>query len=162
MFRLRAGITPSENVVRARLPTVATGHLAADAAPVHGADVAASGQDQDDALFGGVWATDSDSDDSDSGDRGRAGSSSTQTHLGAESGVNEAEAAGRAAMARSRDVDDAGVPRPLSSGLVTLSGEAGSKWESLVHLNAIKVRFAVLQDSGKHQCAAGLTSSTAG
>lgn len=36
--------------------------------------------------------------------------------------------------------DDTGVPEPLQHGLLTLSGDPMSKWDSLVHLDAIKAR----------------------
>ena len=84
----------------------------------------------------------------------------------------EAEDTGRALAARCDRLDATGVPEPLASGVVTMSGEPASKWEALVHLEAIKVsRFASLraelnlrvevQLRSVVQCACRLSSRTA-
>jgi hypothetical protein len=51
----------------------------------------------------------------------------------------DAEVQARGEKEPYREVDLAGVPQPLAQGLLTLSWEGAAKWESLVHLDAIKV-----------------------
>jgi U3 small nucleolar RNA-associated protein 21 len=124
-----AGVTPSTDVVDVRLPSVATGHLAADATSSHGADVA----NLDDFS---VWGLGSSIDERFESSSDGGTDSDTMTLVAV--GERDAEEVGmQAAYAR---IDGAGMPQPLEKGLVTLSGEAASKWESLVHLDAIKVR----------------------
>ena len=104
---------------------MATGHQSVDAAYALGADVDASALSDSDA----VWVDSSSEED--------AGAESI-TRMAADDSA--AEALGHEMAARHAVVDGSGVPKPLDAGMLTLSGEASSKWESLVHLEAIKVR----------------------
>lgn len=63
---------------------------------------------------------------------------SEQTHTSAAERV--AEVAGAAQPYA--DVDAISAPVSLDGPLLTLSGQPASKWESLVHLDAIKARLA--------------------
>lgn len=49
--------------------------------------------------------------------------------------------------------DQTGVPKPLQNGLLTLSGDPMSKWDSLVHLDAIKARNKPAQPAKKPESA---------
>lgn len=77
------------------------------------------------------WDSDDDTFEDSSGDE----AASAGTRVAADDEAAEAE--GQAAEYEARDA--CGVPTPLQEGLLTLSGDPMSKWDSLVHLDAIKV-----------------------
>ena len=138
--RPAGGVTPSEAVVEVRLPSVSTGHAAAGAGDEHGVE-AVDASARIDWGWGGRIETGACFESSE--DEGvSSGMEDSDAEASAATQVMQldAEAAGR--EERYRHADATGAPAPLGTGLLTLSGEAASKWESLVHLDAIKVRAA--------------------
>ena len=63
----------------------------------------------------------------------------------------DAEEAGKQQRYASKDAR--GVPQPLQDGLLTLSGDPMSKWDSLVHLDAIRARNKPVQPVKKPESA---------
>lgn len=88
--------------------------------------------DEDGRLAG---TRDWDSDDDTFEDSSDDEAASAGTRVGADDDAAEAE--GQAAEYDQRN--ECGVPTPLQAGLLTLSGDPMRKWDSLVHLDAIKV-----------------------
>lgn len=122
ILRHSAGhIVPSEKLVKVRLPTIAAEQEAdSDVEADEGVRELGSG------LHG----------ESEAGSK----SASAQEHPDAEAlAVVDAGVQERSVMKRYKEMNSAGAPLPLAQGLLTLSGEATTKWESLVHLDAIKV-----------------------
>jgi hypothetical protein len=116
-----AGIQPSREVIKLRAPHVSTGHLSAHASFDDGAEaVGYSAFDSDEEIQ-------SDSDEEECSDQTHV----VSDHVGAEDQGKHQNYSVK---------DECGLPQPLQSGLLTLSGEPSSRWESLVHLEAIKVR----------------------
>lgn len=121
-----AGIQPSSEIVHVRPASVASGR------PFVG------NTDVDGRLAGTRdWDSDADSFEGSSDDD----AASVGTYVAADD--EEAEAEGQQAAYDQRD--GCNVPVPLQAGMVTLSGDALSKWDALVHLTAIKVWNCRLQ-----------------
>ena len=123
LFGAAGAITPSDGIVDAHLPTVATGNTLAQQRASALADAQIDGA----AATGALSSDDSDADES------------ALTRAPSEAAE---EAAGERVLAQQGAADAAGRPRALQRGLLTLSGQPASSWESLVHLDAIKVRHA--------------------
>jgi hypothetical protein len=113
-----SGITPSSTPVNIRLPHVSSGTKSGDGAGIDHAAVIDAFASSDDEW--GMSETDA---------------ASEQTHVSpAESAAEQAGLAQPYA-----EVDSSSAPVPLEGPLLTLSGQGSAKWDSLVHLEAIKV-----------------------
>lgn len=118
---MHSGIQPSSEIVHVRPASVGSGRSFV------------GNVDEDGRLAG---TRDWDSDDDTFEDSSDDEAASVGTAVAADDDAAEAE--GQAADYEQRDA--CGVPTPLQAGLLTLSGDPMSKWDSLVHLDAIKVR----------------------
>eukprot|EP00892_Ulva_mutabilis_P007619 jgi/Ulvmu1/5229/UM022_0022.1 len=121
LFGNSGGIQPSTEVVHVRPASIASGRPFVDARDEAGRLPGTRDWDSDEDAF-------EDSSDDDA--------ASVVTYVAADD--EEAEAEGAQAVYEERDACN--VPTPLQDGLVTLSGDPLSKWDALVHLDAIKAR----------------------